>query len=52
MTPPHIYWIKFMNNPNPEKFNFKHFDEMWHWLRDAMLREPQRYGIIEWMIRD
>lgn len=47
-----FYYIKFENNPRVERFRFKHMDELWFTLREFMLREPQRYGIIQWMIRD
>ena len=46
------YWVKFNGNPRPERFVFKNMDEMWHTLREFMMREPRRYGFIEWMIRD
>ena len=49
--PPIKYWIKFEGNPQPEKFVAFHFEELWHRLKECMLREPQRYGLIEWMQR-
>jgi hypothetical protein len=51
MPPKLMYWIKFEGNPQPEKFSFAHLDEMWHYLREIMIRNPQRYGLIEWMQR-
>lgn len=52
MPPSLIYRIKFEGNPNPERFRFKHLDDMWHQLREMMLNDPRRYGLIEWMIRE
>lgn len=52
MPPQLVYWIKFEAEPVPKKFKFMHMDEMWYALREMMMRDPQRYGLIEWMIRD
>lgn len=45
------YWIKFEGNPRPEKFTYSNIDALWHDIREMMLRDFPRYGIIEWMIR-
>lgn len=45
-----IYFVKFANNVNVDKFHFDNFEEMWHELREFMLRNNT--GPIEWMIKD
>jgi hypothetical protein len=50
--PPIFYLIKFNGNPKIERFKFDTLDEMWFTLRELMMRDHHRYGIIEWMIRD
>lgn len=44
----HTYWIKFDHSP-PRRYIFDTFEEMWHWIREKSLREPE---LIEWMIRE
>jgi len=47
-----VYHIKFEGNPHVQIFKFNNMEEMFHTLREYSIREPQRYGIIQWMIRD
>jgi len=45
-----IYWVKFANSSRPDKFVFENMEQLFHDLREFMLRNPT--GILEWMVRD
>lgn len=45
-----VYWIKFVNRREPDRWRRKSFEELWHDLREFMM--VNNTGHIEWMIRD
>ena len=46
----HVYFVKFAHNRHPERFRFETVEQMWHDLREFMLRNNT--GDLEWMIRE
>lgn len=48
----HVYFIKFSNMRLPERYSFKHYDEMFDYIKKLMLDSTLRLGHIEWMIRE